>query len=197
MDNNAFGINLLSGGLSTPDNAWGLTILDFPGRTGPTGPTGPAGPTGAVGTALASVQRYTWSAGHTMNVGDPAYTIATDTLVFSSGATATQIGSTGVIQINMSGVYLVNHKCPAMYAGGVLTNTRNYGSSILQNGTAVSRTASALWGGFTCYLDGTAVLSMNAGDTCAIRIPTISVGQDGPLWLGNGIGSEFSFVKLA
>ena len=147
---------------------------------------------------IIGVQKYTWPGpNHDHNFGDPPYTLPLSILVLNNGLNGSEYsGNPGEIKILISGVYLINYKIPIVYTGGVLTTTRNYGSTLLVNNVAVTRTAAALWGGFTCYAECTTILLLNQNDIISVRFPVISAGQGGPLQIGNGTSMEFSVVKL-
>lgn len=147
---------------------------------------------------IIGVQKYTWPGpNHDHNFGDPPYTLPLSILVLNNGLNGSEYsGNPGEIKILISGVYLINYKIPIVYTGGVLTTTRNYGSTLLVNNVAVTRTAAALWGGFTCYAECTTILLLNQNDIISVKFPVISAGQGGPLQIGNGTSMEFSVVKL-
>lgn len=162
------------------------------GPQGVTGPTGPTGPQGAIG-----AQKYTWAGpNHNVLVGDPSYQIPWSILTFSSGATSTQIGSTGSVLINETGTYLANWNIPVTYTGGIETNTRNYTSRLDVNGTNTSRSTTAIWAGYPCELMGTTLLRLNAGDLVTVQINALTPGQGGPLTVGFGFTTELSLVRL-
>ncbi len=143
-----------------------------------------------------SAQKYTWPGPtHSINVGDPFYSVPWQNLVFSVGQIFTQVTTPGIVEILQNGLYLVNWNIPVTYTG-VLTTTRNYTSRLNVNGVNTSRSTSALWAGYPCELMGTTILPLNAGDSVTCGINALTVGQDGPLVVGAGFTTEFSFTKL-
>lgn len=148
---------------------------------------------------IIGVQKYTTNvAPHTHNVGDQVYTIPLNTLEFSQGVIGSAYsGTPGTINILITGVYLINFQFQMTYIGVPRSSTITYTTRV-RIGPSTSRflTTLALWAGSPGYTQGSTILNLSAGETVRLQVPSISVGQGGPLELAFTTQSEFSVVKL-
>lgn len=148
---------------------------------------------------IIGMQKYTTNvAPHTHNVGDQVYNMPLNTLQYTEGVIGSQYsGTPGTINILITGVYLVNFQFQMMYIGTPRTSTITY-TARLRIGASTTRyiTTVPLWSDTPGYIQGTAILDLNAGDTVRLQVPSISVGQSGPIELSFTAESEFSIVKL-